>query len=113
MNSFGRNFRVSIYGESHGTGAGILIDGCPPGIPLTAEEYKNIVIQIEKSQERSELIIPFKLGDVVLLKTGDFKGMKGVLKNIDESKGVAIVNIEMLGRLTPVVVDIDKIELMS
>lgn len=39
MNSFGRNFRVSIYGESHGTGAGILIDGCPPGIPLTAEDF--------------------------------------------------------------------------
>lgn len=82
-------------------------------IPLTAEEYNNIVTQIEKSQERAELIIPFKLGDVVLLKTGDFKGMKGVLKDINESKWVAIVNIEMLWRLTPVVVDIDKIELMS
>lgn len=82
-------------------------------IPLTPEEYENIVKQVEKSQERSELIIPFKLGDVVLLKTGDFKGMKGVLKDINESKWVAIVNIEMLWRLTPVVVDIDKIELMS
>ena len=74
---------------------------------------ENIVKQVEKSLERSELIIPFKTGDVVLLKTGDFKGMKGVLKNIDESKWVAIVNIEMLWRLTPVVVDIDKIELMN
>ena len=82
-------------------------------IPLTTEVYENIVKQVEKSLERSELIIPFKTGDVVLLKTGDFKGMKGVLKNIDESKWVAIVNIEMLWRLTPVVVDIDKIELMS
>ena len=82
-------------------------------IPLTTEEYENIVKQVEKSLERSELIIPFKTGDVVLLKTGDFKGMKGVLKNIDESKWVAIVNIEMLWRLTPVVVDIDKIELMN
>ncbi|MEI6426108.1 MAG: transcription termination/antitermination protein NusG [Candidatus Absconditabacteria bacterium] len=82
-------------------------------IPLTQEEYENIIKQVEKSLERAEFIIPFKTGDVVLLKTGDFKGMKGVLKNIDESKGVAVVNIEMLGRLTPVVVDIDKIELMS
>ena len=82
-------------------------------IPLTPEEYDNIVKQVEKSKERAELIIPFKLGDVVLLKTGDFKGMKGVLKDINESKWVAIVNIEMLWRLTPVVVDIDKIELMS
>jgi len=82
-------------------------------IPLSQEEYENIVKQVEKSLERAELVIPFKTGDVVLLKTGDFKGMKGVLKNIDESKWVAIVNIEMLWRLTPVVVDIDKIELMS
>lgn len=34
MNSFGRLFRVSIFGESHGNGAGIVIDGCPPGIPF-------------------------------------------------------------------------------
>jgi len=55
-------------------------------IPLSQEEYENIVKQVEKSLERAELVIPFKTGDVVLLKTGDFKGMKGVLKNIDESK---------------------------
>ena len=45
-------------------------------IPLTEQEYQDIVTQIKKSQERSELKIPFKEGDVVLLKTGDFKGMK-------------------------------------
>jgi len=45
-------------------------------IPLTEKEYEDIVVQIKKSQERSELKIPFKEGDVVLLKTGDFKGMK-------------------------------------
>ncbi|MCK5059039.1 MAG: chorismate synthase, partial [Candidatus Aminicenantes bacterium] len=32
MNSFGKLFRVSIYGESHGKEVGILIDGCPAGI---------------------------------------------------------------------------------
>jgi chorismate synthase len=39
MNSFGRIFRVSIYGESHGTGAGIVIDGCPPGVALTEADF--------------------------------------------------------------------------
>lgn len=82
-------------------------------IPLTEEEYIKIVEQIKKSQERSELQIPFKEGDVVLLKTGDFKGMKGSVRNIDAEKGTAVVNIEMLGRLTPVVIDLDKVELMS
>jgi len=42
-------------------------------IPLTDDEYLKIVEQIKISQERSELKIPFKEGDVVLLKTGDFK----------------------------------------
>jgi transcriptional antiterminator NusG len=82
-------------------------------IPLTEDEYTKIVEQIKKSQERSELKIPFKEGDVVLLKTGDFKGMKGSVRNIDAEKGTAVVNIEMLGRLTPVVIDLDKVELMS
>jgi transcription termination/antitermination protein NusG len=82
-------------------------------IPLTEEEYQNIIKQIEKSQERSELVIPYKIWDVVMLKTWDFKWMKWVVKNIDEDKGNAIVNVEMLWRLTPVVIDIDKIELMS
>jgi len=38
MNSFGSLFRVSIYGESHGMGAGILIDGCPPGVEFKEED---------------------------------------------------------------------------
>lgn len=39
MNSFGDRFRVSIYGESHGEGIGVLIDGVAPGIPLAAEDF--------------------------------------------------------------------------
>ncbi|NMC64066.1 MAG: chorismate synthase, partial [SAR324 cluster bacterium] len=39
MNTFGRVFRVSIYGESHGCAVGVLIDGCPAGLPLLAEDF--------------------------------------------------------------------------
>lgn len=38
MNSFGRLFRVSIFGESHGPGVGVVIDGCPAGVPLSPED---------------------------------------------------------------------------
>lgn len=38
MNTFGNIFRISIFGESHGDAVGVLIDGCPPGIAITAEE---------------------------------------------------------------------------
>ena len=41
MNSFGRMFRVSIFGESHGIQIGAVIDGCPAGIPLSAEDLKD------------------------------------------------------------------------
>jgi len=39
MNSFGRIFRVHIFGESHGESVGINIDGCPAGLPLVPEDF--------------------------------------------------------------------------
>jgi chorismate synthase len=39
MNSFGRIFRVHIFGESHGESAGIVVDGCPAGLPLSVEDF--------------------------------------------------------------------------
>jgi len=38
LNSFGRIFRVHIFGESHGESVGIVIDGCPAGLSLTVED---------------------------------------------------------------------------
>jgi chorismate synthase len=39
MNSFGKLFRISIFGESHGESVGIVIDGCPAGIPLKHSDF--------------------------------------------------------------------------
>lgn len=39
MNSFGTLFRISIFGESHGYGVGVSIDGCPPGISLCEDDF--------------------------------------------------------------------------
>ena len=40
MNSIGTIFKVHIFGESHGPAVGIVIDGCPPGIPITAADFE-------------------------------------------------------------------------
>ncbi len=39
-NSFGKLFTVTTFGESHGPAIGCVIDGCPPGLPISAEEFK-------------------------------------------------------------------------
>lgn len=39
MNSFGKIFRIEIFGESHGEGVGIVIDGVPAGIPIIASDF--------------------------------------------------------------------------
>src|SRR3982751_2838034 len=39
-NTFGHLFRVTTWGESHGPALGCVVDGCPPGIALTAEEIQ-------------------------------------------------------------------------
>ena len=39
-NTFGKLFRVTTFGESHGPAIGCVIDGCPPGLEITAEEIR-------------------------------------------------------------------------
>ena len=39
MNTFGRTFRVSIFGESHGAAVGVCVDGCPPGVALCEGDF--------------------------------------------------------------------------
>jgi chorismate synthase len=40
LNSFGRLLRVTTFGESHGPAIGCVIDGCPPGIAITPEDFR-------------------------------------------------------------------------
>jgi chorismate synthase len=41
MNSFGTLFRIQVFGESHGPAIGVVIDGCPAGIPITTDDFAN------------------------------------------------------------------------
>lgn len=71
MNSFGRQFRVNILGESHGESVGVLIDGCPAGIPLSQEEF---LFDLDRRRGGRKGTTSRKEPDVPLLKTGIFKG---------------------------------------
>ncbi len=82
-------------------------------VPLTEREFNNIINQIKRSEERSELTIPYKIWDLVILKSGDFKWMQGKVKDLDTTEWNVIVNVEMLWRLTPVVIAADKIDLVG
>ncbi len=69
MNSFGRIFRVHIFGESHGESAGIVIDGCPAGLPLTAEDF---ITDIERRKGGAKGTTPRKEDDLPIFKSGIF-----------------------------------------
>ncbi|MBL1255650.1 chorismate synthase [Methylocystis sp. Sn-Cys] len=51
-NSFGRLFRVTTFGESHGPALGVVVDGCPPGIELTAAEIRHALDRRRPGQSR-------------------------------------------------------------
>jgi chorismate synthase len=69
MNSFGRLFRVSIFGESHGEGCGILIDGSPAGIPLTEED---LLTDLSRRKSGKKGTTPRKEKDIPHIVSGVF-----------------------------------------
>ncbi len=72
-NSFGQSFRITTWGESHGPAVGVVIDGCPARLPLTAEE-----IQADLDRRRpgqSDITTPRQEGDKVEILSGVFEGL--------------------------------------
>jgi chorismate synthase len=51
-NTFGHLFRVSTFGESHGVAIGALVDGCPPGLKLTADFIQGFLDKRKPGQNR-------------------------------------------------------------
>lgn len=72
-NSFGRLFRVSTWGESHGGGVGVTVDGCPPRLKLSREQ-----VQIELDRRRpgqSRIVTPRNEADAVEILSGVVDGV--------------------------------------
>lgn len=70
-NSFGRLFRITTWGESHGPALGVAIDGCPPGIPLNAQDIQQ---DLEKRRPGKQLTTPRREPDQVEILSGVFEG---------------------------------------
>ncbi|MBK6265028.1 chorismate synthase [Marivirga sp. S37H4] len=71
-NSFGKIFKITTYGESHGVGIGVIIDGCPAGIPID-EELMRIDMQRRKPGQ-SKITTQRKEEDEVEVLSGVFEG---------------------------------------
>jgi chorismate synthase len=72
MNSFGRLFRVHIFGESHGESVGIVIDGCPAGLPLSADDLLPDLERRKGGKQKGTT--PRQEADHPFFKSGIFNG---------------------------------------
>ena len=71
MNSFGKLFRVSLFGESHGEGVGVVIDGCPAGLELSEDDLKS---DLKRRRPGEPGTTGRKEPDKAQIKSGLYKG---------------------------------------
>jgi chorismate synthase len=90
-NSFGRVFRISTFGESHGGGVGVIVDGCPPRLPLTTEDVQKELDRRKPGQSR--LTTPRDEEDKVEILSGTYDGVTlgtpigMIVRNKDQRSG--------------------------
>ena len=70
--SFGQLFRIASFGESHGGGVGVVVDGCPPRLPLAVEEIQRDLDRRRPGQSR--LSTPRQEEDRAEILSGVFEG---------------------------------------
>lgn len=72
MNSFGRIFRIHIFGESHGESVGLVLDGCPAGLPLSTADFLEDIERRKGGVQKGTT--PRKEDDLPIFKSGIFNG---------------------------------------
>jgi len=71
--TFGTLFRISTWGESHGGGVGVVIDGCPPRLPLSEADIQPDLDRRRPGQ--SDIVTPRKEEDACSILSGVFRGV--------------------------------------
>lgn len=98
-NSTGEIFRITTWGESHGVAIGVVIDGCPAGLPITVDEINHALAQ--RAPGNNPYTSPRKEQDLAEILSGVFEGQTtgapiSIMirnKDADSSKYEAIKNI--------------------
>jgi chorismate synthase len=72
-NTFGHTFKITTFGESHGHSLGVVIDGCPPNLPIDIEAIQRDLDRRRPGQ--SELVSPRSEPDVAHILSGIFEGV--------------------------------------
>jgi chorismate synthase len=72
MNTLGKIFRVSVFGESHGPGVGVLIDGCPPGLDINSEMFLGDIDRRRSGKKGTTARKEYDMPEIV---SGVFKGI--------------------------------------
>ena len=70
--TLGKHFQITTWGESHGKGIGVVIDGCPAGIPLSEETIQAYLNRRKPGQTKYST--PRKENDIVTIQSGVFEG---------------------------------------
>lgn len=71
-NSFGQLFRITTWGESHGGGVGVVVDGCPPQLALSEADIQPDLDRRRPGQ--SKIVTPRKESDTIQILSGLFEG---------------------------------------
>lgn len=72
-NSFGTIFRITTWGESHGPALGVVIDGCPSGLPLSVEDFRADLAR--RQGGGASFATPRKEADEIEIESGVFEGV--------------------------------------
>jgi chorismate synthase len=95
-NTFGHLFRVTTWGESHGPAIGCVVDGCPPGIPLSTEDIQGYLDKRRPGQSR--FTTQRREPDTVRLLSGVFDDDSGRAVTTGTPISLVIDNVDQRGR---------------
>jgi chorismate synthase len=117
MNSFGRIFRISVFGESHGACVGVVIDGCPAGLALNEADFAADLERRKGGQGKGTT--PRKEDDIPIFKSGVFNGKTTgfpitiLLKTKTQEAKIMKSSAAFHGRVMPIGWRIKNLEVMK